>query len=623
MNTQDDLIAVWHHILSTNPSSSTISALLNVQQGELDWSYSIHGLATDEPETMVSTLIVCLSNKLADRKDLALHNTNDEWLNIWNMVSKNKDSWDDYTWKSCIGAICSENFYPTSQTVQQIILDSIPNHIWEKIPEDEMQKILKTGLLKGDPAFIEKLIKLGVDLSKPHLIEYSENLGSFGSKTHWTLMPGICVTKNTECIKLLLEAGAGTQDLKSVERIWNPKSNNPNGFKDYKKRLESAWDFFMSPETKKYIHKDSIISRSDKITAIELIIDYNLKNIKDESSQLTYKKNIISNAIELFIDNPLNHELLKRLAESSSFEDCFKPETSIKYGLSALNLIALKIPDYLKSFLAIPKIKNQKLENFTDLNGFRFCHYMLMSRYCEYANFHINDSLDITLSSLADPKFLLKMLRKVLALSKDGAFDIIAQNDIRSQSRLPLTGMRDAINGGLSNSHSLFKRIESSMDKLNREFTYDDQFEIIKMLGHFSMDYTGINNRGSKWSNDQLILILNASLDEGETRCKNSDVVALRTAMYLMDTISKTRGTISENTEDLASLLSRHPKVWESIVSLQTGENSKTWNRDVFEELQSINGGTDWNTIKCSGEAAVLKNKFQTSTSRPSASHVL
>lgn len=594
MENMKSLEMVWSHVLSTDVPASVIKALVEVSGKGFDWSLRMYGKSVNKPDTYLSELIICISKNLKELGSSEWVSVREEWLNVWNVISRNKGEWSEEVWRSCVNAIMHESFNSNESDVQNQIVQEIPDSVWKSYSEEELRNFLQVALVKGDLDLVNKTIQLGVDLSKGHILRSQEYYDD--GRQAYIMTPSICVTKDVKCIKALLAAGASTSDLQIVRKVGKDKYSY--------ELIQTVWDFFMGEQNKDNVEMLS----GERIDATLLLIKDCLKNFKSHSESLKYKNALIIRLFEEALVNKNNKMLLlKLIKEEPEFEECFALKNKIKCDLNIFNFLAVVEPEMCSWLLRSARLSIGTISDFEDEYGFKMEHYAMMgrSRTTEAFN-HLGKERNKIGQALTQDIFLLKMLKRTVALSKMGVFD--TQEVMRSGSQ-PLTVMHKLIEE-IGNTEIGLK-INTAMKKVCEQFSCEDQFEVIKMLERLSCKKTNatslINMRNTNWLNDQIIF---KNLVKGGTTTKDEDALGLRLCLAIMETF-RTAHRLNENKEDIFKtvdeVLENRPRVWRALLELESGEYAEVWNRDVFSPLKEVDDGVFWNRMKSVGEAAMLK----------------
>lgn len=590
---KDELETVWIHTINTNASASVAMALMSATKGSgFNWSNKPYGMAADSETTFVSELIGCMARNLREIGSSEWADIREAWMGIWEEVSKDKNTWDDYTWKSCINAVRQKEFSSGESDVQMQILQEVPLTSWQILPKEQLHEILKDALVKGDAGLVSTLIEVGADVKKGHLIKSREHYAKRGYA--YVLTPSICVTKNIRCIEVLMEAGAGIDDLE-ISYI------GTDG-KEVNEFVQSSWDFFMD-----YQNKDNnTMLNSERVEAASLILKRQLRDATDKDE---YKKEIICRLIEGSKDRESNRTLLGRLIKMDDFKDCFKLGAKMKYDISILNFMALTDYSLCDWFLKISNIDIEHAREVDDAHGFKLEHYAMMGRSGSISALDpVRKSVRELALQLEDDKFLMKLLNRTIELSELGVFDNLIETSVSRHDNQPLSVMHALLDEVGKNQ--INPKFSLAMKKTCSSFSFNDQLRVIKMLGRLSRNGTSlIKNRGADWLSNQVIC---KNVDNSNANNEYTDVTDLRICMALMDSL-RLGNHLSDRKEDVSNLLAlmdtilSNPKIWNAIVELESGGYADVWKRDFFDPMRESDGGVVWNRMKNAGEAAILK----------------
>lgn len=160
MINEKQLELVWSHTLRTNASASVVKDLLSVTADDFNWEAKPYGIETDTSATYISALINCISKNLLQIKSSEWESARETWMEVWEIVSKNKNNWKESTWKTCTQAVRRENFDSNSSNVQEQILNDIPTKVWSDLTENELHAALKDALVNGDVGLVKKRYSL-------------------------------------------------------------------------------------------------------------------------------------------------------------------------------------------------------------------------------------------------------------------------------------------------------------------------------------------------------------------------------------------------------------------------------------------------------------------------------
>lgn len=379
--------------------------------------------------------------------------------------------------------------------------------------------------------------------------------------------------------------------------------------------IQSSWDFFMGEQNQDNCDMDA----SDRINAALLIVKTGIKRSENSQASLAYKNALIVKLIEDLPSNTTNKALLFKIMRDQEFLECFKLENKIKYGMNFYNFLAVTKPDLCGWFINSTRFNLDEAREFKDEYGFKMEHYAMMGMGGSLDAFNeIGKPHKELLEPLTNEEFLINLLRRTIEISNLGIFDKFLASVSNYKLAQPLAVMHNLIENG-SDTDKL--KINATMKKVCENFSFEDQFATIKMLGRLSSLSTKsgsfINHREIRWTNDQ-VLFKNLS---NEVSINDYDAFQLTMCLELIDHINSSSMVEKIKTE-LCRILADRPKVWQALVELESGENSVVWNRDVFSGLKALESGAIWNSMKSAGEASVLKQIHGVSNNTKSA-HVL